>query len=207
MGRTVCAAVAADPDLVFAAAVDPFGVGETVEGVAVSEHLHAFADAACDVVVDFTVADAARNTLPWLGMHGIHAVVGTTGFTDADFELFESTFGECERPELCDRSELRDLRGADDAVRRDGGTVLRHRRDHRAAPRPQDRCPVGNGREDRRAHGCCEDRGLRPGPDDGRRLRGCAWRRGPLRGSGSTRCACAAWWPTRRSSSAPPARR
>ncbi len=93
MGRTVCAAVAADPELVFAAAVDPFGSGEIVEGVAVSEHLHAFADSACDVVVDFTVADAARNTLPWLGMHGIHAVVGTTGFTATDFELFESTFG------------------------------------------------------------------------------------------------------------------
>jgi len=93
MGRTVCAAVAADPDLVFAAAVDPFGLGETVEGLAVSEHLHAFADASCDVVVDFTVADAARNTLPWLGMHGIHGVVGTTGFTPTDFELFESTFG------------------------------------------------------------------------------------------------------------------
>jgi 4-hydroxy-tetrahydrodipicolinate reductase len=98
MGRTVCSAVAADPDLVFVAAVDPFGVGETAEGVAVSEHLHAFADAECDVVVDFTVADAARNTLPWLGMHGIHAVVGTTGFTDADFELFESTFSSASGP-------------------------------------------------------------------------------------------------------------
>ena len=81
-----------------AGAVDPNGAGETVEGVAVSEHLYAFADAACDVVVDFTVADAARNTLPWLGMHGIHAVVGTTGFTDADFELFESTFASASGP-------------------------------------------------------------------------------------------------------------
>jgi len=93
MGRTVCAAVTADPDLVLVAAVDPRGAGEIVEGVAVSELLHAFADAQCDVVVDFTVADAARHTLPWLGMHGIHAVVGTTGFTNTDFELFESTFG------------------------------------------------------------------------------------------------------------------
>ena len=98
MGRTVCAAVAADPDLVFAAAVDPFGLGETVEGVAVSEHLHAFADAACDVVVDFTVADAARDTLPWLGMHGIHAVVGTTGFSESDFELFGSAFASASGP-------------------------------------------------------------------------------------------------------------
>jgi 4-hydroxy-tetrahydrodipicolinate reductase len=98
MGRTVCAAVAADPDLTLAAAVDPFGVGQVIEGVPVSEHLHAFADADCDVVVDFTVAVAARHTLPWLGIHGIHAVVGTTGFTDDDLELFESTFGAGDGP-------------------------------------------------------------------------------------------------------------
>jgi dihydrodipicolinate reductase len=46
--------------------------------------------AACDVVVDFTVATRRRNTLPWLAMHGIHAVVGTTGFTDDDLARFES---------------------------------------------------------------------------------------------------------------------
>ncbi|HSP29295.1 MAG TPA: 4-hydroxy-tetrahydrodipicolinate reductase [Ilumatobacteraceae bacterium] len=93
MGRTVCAAVAADLDLVFAAAVDPSGAGEVIEGVDVSERLDAFTDAACDVVVDFTVADAARTALPWLASNGIHAVVGTTGFTAADLELFESGFG------------------------------------------------------------------------------------------------------------------
>jgi 4-hydroxy-tetrahydrodipicolinate reductase len=98
MGRTVCAAVAADPELVLAAAVDPFGVGETIDGVDVSPSLDAFAEASCDVVVDFTVADAARTTLPWLGMHGIHAVVGTTGFTADDFEVFESIFGADDGP-------------------------------------------------------------------------------------------------------------
>lgn len=75
------------------AAVDMPAGDLAIEGVGVSEHLHAFADASCDVVVDFTVADAARTTLPWLGLHGIHAVVGTTGFTDADVELFDSVFG------------------------------------------------------------------------------------------------------------------
>jgi 4-hydroxy-tetrahydrodipicolinate reductase len=92
MGRTVCAAVAADPDLVFAAAVDALAFGESIDGVVVAEHLHAFADAECDVVVDFTVAEAARNTLPWLALHGIHAIVGTTGFNTDDFDLFESAF-------------------------------------------------------------------------------------------------------------------
>ena len=92
MGRTVCAAVVADPDLVFAAAVDPFGAGETVEGIEVSGSVDAFVDASCDVVVDFTVADAARVTLPWLAEHGIHAVVGTTGFTPEDVAVFETAF-------------------------------------------------------------------------------------------------------------------
>jgi 4-hydroxy-tetrahydrodipicolinate reductase len=97
MGRTVCAAVAADPDLELVAAVDAAGDG-VVAGIGLSTQLHAFADAGCDVVVDFTVADAARVTLPWLGMHGMHAVVGTTGFTDADLELFESVFGGSDAP-------------------------------------------------------------------------------------------------------------
>jgi 4-hydroxy-tetrahydrodipicolinate reductase len=98
MGRTVCAAVAADPALVFVAAVDPFGAGESIEGVEVRDRLDAFADAACDVVVDFTVADAARSTLPWLADHGIHAVVGTTGFTPEDFAVFEAGFGGTDGP-------------------------------------------------------------------------------------------------------------
>jgi 4-hydroxy-tetrahydrodipicolinate reductase len=106
MGRTVCAAVAADPDLVLVAAVDRAGVEDgagdaapwTFDGVALSTELHAFADAECDVVVDFTVADAARTTLPWLAMHGMHAVVGTTGFSDEDLALFESAFGSASGP-------------------------------------------------------------------------------------------------------------
>ncbi len=93
MGRAVCAAVTADADLELVAAVDQRGAGGTVEGIEVADQLHAFADAECEVVVDFTVAEAARTTLPWLGMHGIHAVVGTTGFAADDLALFESAFG------------------------------------------------------------------------------------------------------------------
>ena len=98
MGRTVCAAVVADPDLELVAAADPGGAGETVEGIEVAGELHSFADAGCDVVVDFTVAAAARDTLPWLALHGMHAVVGTTGFNDDDFALFESSFGGDDGP-------------------------------------------------------------------------------------------------------------
>lgn len=98
MGRTVCAAVAGDPDLDLVAGVDVHGAGEVVEGVEIGEHLHDFADAGCDVVVDFTTADAARNTLPFLALHGIHAVVGTTGFSDDDLALFASSFGPDDGP-------------------------------------------------------------------------------------------------------------
>jgi 4-hydroxy-tetrahydrodipicolinate reductase len=93
MGQVVCAAVEADPDLTLVAAVDRQTEGPApCDGVAMSTDLHAFVDAHCEVVVDFTVAEAARVALPWLGMHGIHAVVGTTGFTDDDLALFESAF-------------------------------------------------------------------------------------------------------------------
>lgn len=82
MGAAVCAAVEAEADLELVARVD------------VGDELRAFADAECDVVVDFTVADAARVTLPWLAMHGIHAVVGTTGLGDDDLESVRSAFGD-----------------------------------------------------------------------------------------------------------------
>jgi 4-hydroxy-tetrahydrodipicolinate reductase len=93
MGAEVCRAVLIDPELTLAAAVDPGAAGADVGGVTVAAELRAFADAGCDVVVDFTVADAARVTLPWLAMHGIHAVVGTTGLGPGDLDDLRSAFG------------------------------------------------------------------------------------------------------------------
>ena len=93
MGRMVCAAVAIDPALDLVAAVSRSAVGETIHGVTVAGDLKSLADAGCDVVVDFTVADAARVTLPWLAMHGVHAVVGTTGLSAADIDALRTTFG------------------------------------------------------------------------------------------------------------------
>ena len=92
MGNAVCQAVAADPALQLVAAVDPHAVGQEVAGVAVAGELRALADAHAEVVVDFTVAAAARTTLPWLAMHGMHAVVGTTGFNDDDLAAFRTAF-------------------------------------------------------------------------------------------------------------------
>ena len=93
MGATVCRAVALDPDLELVAAVDPGAAGATIEDLTISAEPKAFADAGAEVVVDFTVADSARRTVPWLAMHGIHAVVGTTGLTDDDLAAFGEEFG------------------------------------------------------------------------------------------------------------------
>lgn len=94
MGTAVCTAIAADAELTLAATVDPHHSGETRHGTTIAPELRTFADAGCDVVVDFTVADSARITLPWLAMHGIHAVVGTTGLSDADHDMLRSAFGD-----------------------------------------------------------------------------------------------------------------
>jgi len=92
MGATVCRAVALDPDLELVAAVDPSAVGQVVEDVEIAGTPRAFVDAGCEVVVDFTAADAARTTVPFLAMHGIHAVVGTTGLTDDDLAAWTEEF-------------------------------------------------------------------------------------------------------------------
>ncbi len=100
MGSAVCRAVAIDPDLELVAAVDPLHAGSSVEVgadgavVTIGAELRPFAEAPCDVVVDFTVADSARVTLPWLAMHGVHAVVGTTGLDEADLEAIRRAFGD-----------------------------------------------------------------------------------------------------------------
>ena len=97
MGATACAAIAADPELQLVAAVGRSSAGRPVQGLTdqsltIDGDLEALASAGCQVVVDLSVADAARVTLPWLAAHGIHAVVGTTGLTPADIELCRRQF-------------------------------------------------------------------------------------------------------------------
>jgi 4-hydroxy-tetrahydrodipicolinate reductase len=93
MGTAICSAVSVDPALALVAAVGRSSVGEIRSGVTISGELKAFADAACDVVVDVTAADVSRTAVPWLAMHGIHAVVGTSGITDDDIDSFRDAFG------------------------------------------------------------------------------------------------------------------
>lgn len=93
MGSTVCAAVAGDPELELVAAVDPYHegidlrqLGVPVDGLRVARTADALHDAGAEVAVDFTVIDAARENLAWCVDHGVHAVVGTTGFSEGELD-------------------------------------------------------------------------------------------------------------------------
>jgi 4-hydroxy-tetrahydrodipicolinate reductase len=82
MGGLVCAAVAADPELELAAAVNPGAGGQHAPGaddVAIEESVDALSRADVEVAVDFTTPDAVMGNVEALIGQGIHAVVGTTG--------------------------------------------------------------------------------------------------------------------------------
>jgi 4-hydroxy-tetrahydrodipicolinate reductase len=100
MGSTVCRAVVADPDLQLVAAVDPFHAGIDVRqvtgaelsGMQISPDHDSLARAEAEVAVDFTNLDAARANLAWCAANGVHAVAGTTGFTQADYDDLATRF-------------------------------------------------------------------------------------------------------------------
>jgi 4-hydroxy-tetrahydrodipicolinate reductase len=99
MGSTVCNAVAGAPGLELVAAVDPLHSGIDLQqlgvpgtGLQVARTASALADVGVDVAVDFTVLDAARENLRWCAANGVHAVVGTTGFSDDDLTDLRTRF-------------------------------------------------------------------------------------------------------------------
>jgi 4-hydroxy-tetrahydrodipicolinate reductase len=70
MGAQTCQAVEAADDLELVAALDQ------------GDELDALTSAGAEVVVDFTRPEVVMDNLGWCIGHGIHAVVGTTGFTE-----------------------------------------------------------------------------------------------------------------------------
>ena len=78
VGATMVAAVQAADDLSFTAGVDA------------GDPLSRLADAGTEVVIDFTHPDVVMNNLKFLIDNGIHAVVGTTGFTAERLEQVAS---------------------------------------------------------------------------------------------------------------------
>jgi 4-hydroxy-tetrahydrodipicolinate reductase len=94
MGATVCDAVLGASDCELVAAVDPQHAGEPVAGadLTISENPESMVAAGAQVSVDFTVVSAARENIRWCAAHDVHAVVGTTGFTEDDLDEIAELF-------------------------------------------------------------------------------------------------------------------
>ena len=86
VGATMVQAVEQAEDLTFSAGVDA------------GDSLSAFVDSQTDIVIDFTHPDAVMDNLKFLINNGIHAVVGTTGFTDERVKQVESWLAD--RPDV-----------------------------------------------------------------------------------------------------------
>ncbi|MEZ7132142.1 4-hydroxy-tetrahydrodipicolinate reductase [Nonomuraea sp. AD125B] len=80
VGVEVCKAVEAAPDMELVAALDK---GDPLEGLTGAE-----------VVVDFTHPDVVMDNLEWAISHGIHPVVGTTGFDEGRLATVRAWLGE-----------------------------------------------------------------------------------------------------------------
>jgi 4-hydroxy-tetrahydrodipicolinate reductase len=92
MGSTVCQAVAADAELELVAAVDPHHGGEEACGLSISAEPAALTEAGAEVAVDFTSADAAVANARWCAEHGVHAVIGTSGLSEANLDELRRLF-------------------------------------------------------------------------------------------------------------------
>ena len=80
VGSQVCRAVETAPDTTLVARVD---VGDDLAALT-----------AADVVVDFTHPDVVIDNLRWCIAHGLHCVVGTTGFDEARLALVSEALAD-----------------------------------------------------------------------------------------------------------------
>ena len=82
VGQAIVDGVVAAPDTEFTVGVDK---GDSLSG---------FVDSQTQVVVDFTHPDVVMDNLKFLVENGIHAVVGTTGFTDERLDQVRTWLAE-----------------------------------------------------------------------------------------------------------------
>ena len=88
VGAEVCRAVHADADMELVAGISRSKAGEKASealglqgsDVVWAEDLDSFIEASVEVAVDFTNAEFAAEHVAWAIEHGVHIVVGTTGF-------------------------------------------------------------------------------------------------------------------------------
>jgi len=98
MGQAVCNAVIEADGLELVAAIDPAAAGRSIgeylpgSELTIANSSQALLDAGAEVAVDFTVLEAARTNLQWCAANGLHAVVGTTGFSEDDLAGFTKAF-------------------------------------------------------------------------------------------------------------------
>ena len=92
MGLEVCRAVSEASDMQLVAAIDPAHAGSDACGLAIVGEVNALSDLGAEVVVDFTIAEAVRHNVTHYAAQGIHAVIGTSGLSDADVADMESVF-------------------------------------------------------------------------------------------------------------------
>ncbi|MFL6046159.1 MAG: 4-hydroxy-tetrahydrodipicolinate reductase [Propionibacteriaceae bacterium] len=80
MGAEVCRAVESARDLELVAAIDLEDDRQAAESA--------------EVIVDFTHPDAVMDNISWCIDHGIHSVVGTTGFTEERLDQLRKSLAE-----------------------------------------------------------------------------------------------------------------
>ncbi|HEX8118697.1 MAG TPA: 4-hydroxy-tetrahydrodipicolinate reductase [Pyrinomonadaceae bacterium] len=97
VGKPLCAAVAAADDLSLVGAVSRThkgrslreAVGGELPEVTVSGSVGEALETPCDVLVDYTKADAVKGNVLAAVERGVHVVVGSSGLTDEDFAEVE----------------------------------------------------------------------------------------------------------------------
>ena len=98
MGRNICAYVSAEEGLELVAAYDKSFTGEDIglligakeNGVLVAKRVEDILDKnKADVIIDFTIAQAAIENIPKVLAAGINVVVGTTGIGDDKWQEYD----------------------------------------------------------------------------------------------------------------------
>ena len=82
VGEQVCRAVDSADDMTLVASVDA------------DDSIDELVTAGAEVVVDFTHPDVVMDNLEFCIEHGIHAVVGTTGFDDSRLDQLRTWLGD-----------------------------------------------------------------------------------------------------------------
>jgi 4-hydroxy-tetrahydrodipicolinate reductase len=123
VGAEVCRAVHADPDMELVAGISRSKAGANASEalglpdstLVLADDLDSFIEAAVEVAVDFTSAEFAPEHIAWAIEHGVHVVVGTTGF-DVDEAWRDATVGVFVAPNFAIGAALM-LRFAAEAAR------------------------------------------------------------------------------------------